>query len=142
MVRGIIFYFCRLFAIFLSFFFFVVIIYFVYYFTILQFIFIIYLFITTTYCKLTSIYYLINNYLLTCSLITLKIYLVYTIISIFYYSWPNYVSPHFFFSCRYYSFEYISEVLTFPIDTTHCDTELAFDCFAFSFSWVTLCDHL
>ena len=26
--------------------------------------------------------------------------------------------------------------LTFPIDTTHCNIELAFDCFVFSFSWV------
>ena len=53
-----------------------------------------YLFITATYCQFISIYYLINHYLLICSLITSKIYLVYTIISIFCYSWSNYVSPH------------------------------------------------
>ena len=45
-----------------------------------------------------------------------------------------------FFSCLD-SFEYITETHTFPIDTTHCDIELAFDCFVFSFSMVTLCDR-
>ena len=35
-----------------------------FFFTILPFIFIIYLYITATYCQLISIYYLINNYLL------------------------------------------------------------------------------
>ena len=33
---------------------------------------------------------------------------------------------------------YISEVLTFPIDTTHGDIVLAFDCFAFFFMGYTL----
>ena len=32
-------------------------------------------------------------------------------------------------------------LLTFPIDTTYCDIELAFDCFVFSFSLVTLCEY-
>ena len=54
-----------------------------------------YLFITATYCQFICIYYLINHYVLICSLITLKIYLVYTIISIFYYCWSNYISPQF-----------------------------------------------
>ena len=36
-------------------------------------------------------------------------------------------------------FEYISKVLTFPIDTSCCDIELAYDCFVFS--WVTFCDQ-
>ena len=36
------------------------------------------------------------------------------------------------FSGHYY-FEYISEVLNFPIDTTHCDIELAFYCLYFRF---------
>ena len=84
MAWSIIFYFCRLFVIFLFSFFF-------------WFIFIIYLFITATYCQFISIYYLINHYLLSCSLIALKIYLVHTIISIFYYCWCYYVSPQFFF---------------------------------------------
>ena len=38
-------------------------------------------------------------------------------------------------------FEYISEFLTFPLDTTHCNIELAFDCFVFPFSLATLCDY-
>ena len=38
-------------------------------------------------------------------------------------------------------FEYISEVLTFPLDTAHCDIELAFDCFVFPFSLATLYDY-
>ena len=46
-----------------------------------------------------------------------------------------------FFYCHYYSFEYISEDLTFPIDTTHCEIELAFACFVFCFPQVTLCDQ-
>ena len=46
-------------------------------------------------------------------MITLKVYLVYSIISISYYC---YVSPLFLF--HYWSFEHISEVLTFSIDTT------------------------
>ena len=50
-----------------------------------------YLFIAATYCQLISIYYLINYCLLICSLITLKIYLVYSTVSTFYYCWPNYV---------------------------------------------------
>ena len=36
---------------------------------------------------------------------------------------------------------HISEVSTFPIDTTHCDIELVFDCFVFSYSWVALWDY-
>ena len=51
--------------------------------TILLFILIFDLFITATYCQLISIYYFINNHLLSCSLITLKIYLVYTTVYIF-----------------------------------------------------------
>ena len=54
-----------------------------------------YLFFTATYCQFISIYYLIDHYLLICSLITLKMYLVYTTISIFYCCWSNYVSPQF-----------------------------------------------
>ena len=93
-----------------------------------------YLFITVTYCQFISIYYLVNHYLLICSLITLKMYLVYTIISIFYYCRSNYISPQFLLHWK-------KNYLIFPIDTTLCDTELAFDCFVFSFPWVTLCDH-
>ena len=61
-------------------------------------------------------------------------YLVYTIISIFYYCRSNYISPQFLLHWK-------KNYLIFPIDTTLCDTELAFDCFVFSFPWVTLCDH-
>ena len=55
------------------------------------------LFTTTTYCQLISKYYLANNYLLIWSLITLKIYLVYSKIAIFHWWWSNYVSPKLFF---------------------------------------------
>ena len=50
------------------------------------------------------------------SLITLKAYLVYRTISIFHYCWFNYFSTR-FFSCHYYSLEFISGILMFPIDT-------------------------
>ena len=43
------------------------------FFSFLLFIFIIYLFITATYCQLISVYQLINNYLLICFIITLKV---------------------------------------------------------------------
>ena len=46
--------------------------------------------------QLISIYYLINNYLLICSLITLKVYIAYHTISIFPSCWLNYVTLHFF----------------------------------------------
>ena len=86
------------------------------------------LFFTATYGQFISIYYLINHYLLICSLITLKMYFVYTIISIFYYHWST-VSPQFVLHWE-------KNYLTFLIDATHCDIELAFDCFVFSFSWL------
>ena len=73
MAWSIILYFCRLFVIFLFSFFFG------------SFLLFIYSFITANYWQFISIYYLINHYLLSCSLIALKIYLVHTIISIFYY---------------------------------------------------------
>ena len=76
-------------------------------------------------------YLLINNYLLIYSLTTLKVYLVYPTIIIT----ADLIMflPSFF---SHYSFEYISDRYQ-----RHCDIELAFDCFVFSFSWVTLCDH-
>ena len=46
--------------------------------------------------------------------------LVYPTVFIFLYCWFNYISHQFFsflFSCHYYSFEYISGVVTFPIGT-------------------------
>ena len=123
MVWSILFYFCRLFAIFfLSFIF--------YYY----FFFIIYLFITAIYCQVINVYSLINNYWLICFLITLKVHLVYIIISIFYYYWLIYVSLQFLFFSNVF-FEYISEVLTISIGTTeHCNIGLVFDCLVFSFA--------
>ena len=109
-VWSIIFYICQLFV-FLSFFY-------------CYFFFIIYLFTTAIYCQVISVYQLINNYWFICFIITLKVYLVYSIIYsiifVFYYCWLSYVSPQFLFCCYY--FKYISEVLTFPIDTTNLAT--------------------
>ena len=90
--------------------------------------------INVTYCQFISIYYLTNHYLIICYLITLKIYLVYSTISFFCYCWSNYVSPQF-------ALQWKKNYLTFAIDTTHCDIELAFDYFVFYFSWVTLWHH-
>ena len=54
-----------------------------------------YLFITATYCQFISTYYLIIHYLLVFSVLTLKVYLLYTITYLFYYCWSNYISAQF-----------------------------------------------
>ena len=96
---------------------------FIYLLTILLSIFVIYL---SLLLIATSLIILLNNYLLICSLITLKIYLVHATISLLLLLTKLCFSSG-FFSCHYYSFKYIREIQTFPIDTTHCDIELAFD---------------
>ena len=126
MAWSIIFYFCRLFVIFLF-----------------------------SFCFSVHLYYLLiyHCYLLPvyqCILLNQSLF-----IKLFSYSSKNIFSPHYnfylllllmllcFFSVFFVFFCFTSEknCLTFPIDFTYCDIVLAFDCFVFSFSRVTLCDH-
>ena len=92
MIWSIIFYFCRLFFIFFLSFFFSL--------------------LPAYYCILVNQKLLINLLYYNFK----RIFLVYSIISISYYCCLSYISPQFLF--HYCSFEYVSEVRTFPIDTT------------------------
>ena len=119
-----------------------------FFFSILLFVFIIYFFITATYCQLFSKYQLINIYLFICSFITLAYSNIFTLTYNFSLDYNIFSLPYnfnisslliqlcfssvYFFSCDYHCFEHISEVLTFSIDITHFDKELSFDCFLFS----------